>query len=293
MKINLAAREVFKDVEIQANNIQNNNLVHIKQLVSDLQVQGNYTVSSTNLEKLDKGIKEFANNTIYRVKVTIDWENGRALVTLILLGIYCFLVLLSLVAFCKTWQRVILVNSLLLLFTLPLILFFQGLNASYYFVYSDVCHSVNDAIYGNAFPIANKGLGYYINCFDKDTKGSLYYLNYELSRISSDIDQKISSDNTSEEDLTKLKLLKEELLIIGMKYLKPMLSCAHVYTSVQDVEKTICTNGMNWSYQLLMSYSWLFLIILLTGISTNKLSSIAWRRRVEMEAMLALEEQTE
>jgi hypothetical protein len=47
-----------------------------------------------------------------------------------------------------------------------MIIFFEGLLASYFFIYSDLCDAVHGAIYENEFPIYNKGLGVLVSCFD-------------------------------------------------------------------------------------------------------------------------------
>ncbi len=96
----------------------------------------------------------------------ISYENVRNMYTILFFIFYVLVFGLSIFAFLKRRSNWILAFSIILLFTLPFILLYTGLLGSYFFIYSDLCDSVYDAIYKNQIPIYGKGLGYLTSCYD-------------------------------------------------------------------------------------------------------------------------------
>jgi hypothetical protein len=250
----------------------------------------NYTLSA-NMTMLNERVKGNVDNLTSHSQDAIDWENRRAVVTLVLFSLVLVSLVLTLVGYFKKIQRLLLGVAIGLLFLLPLLLIFEGITASYYFVYSDVCTNVNNAIYKNAFPIPDKGIGYYVSCFDGRAKSRVFYLRYELDGISANIAQKLEIGGLTEQQTTDLKGLQENINATQTNSIEPLVQCELVYSNVQKMEETICLKGMNWSYNLLTGYTWLFLVILLTSYSVNRLSPIVWKKQVEIESMLEQEEQ--
>jgi hypothetical protein len=253
----------------------------IKNLTSqiNLQVGG---IDTENSETLYSGMNAFVNRTEYRMNHFLTLENSRSLTTILIFLFYLTVSGLAFFAFFKRKPNLLLFLAILLLFSIPLLLFFQGIVATYYFYYSDTCQAVHDTIYENQFPIDNYGLGYYISCFDLDTKASIYSYAYQLENVNSEISRQLAGNLTSinKNDLTdlqmKIKNLKNDILI-------KLTSCSYVYQSVTFMEERFCASGMNWSKSLITSYSWLMLIIFITSYGINRLKPVVEKKKSEIE----------
>lgn len=126
-----------------------------------------YTFDHDNILTISEGLKDYANVTIERQTYIKKWENRRNLYSILIFVFYLLIIAGSFLAFFKRWANILLALSIVLLFTVPVILVYNGLLASYFFVYSDFCGAVHGAMYENQFPVAGKGLGYLVNCFDE------------------------------------------------------------------------------------------------------------------------------
>jgi hypothetical protein len=155
--------------------------------------------------------------------------------------------------------------------------FFMGFTTTAYFIYSDICQEVYEAIYENKFPIDNKGMGYLVSCFDSATKASLHSFDYQVNSVESYI--KSNSLQNTFSLLNEIKNAKNTTL-------KPLLECEHVYRSIQNFERVVCANTMDWSKELLTCYSFLFVIILISAISVNRLKPLVDKKKDEIDSML-------
>ena len=65
---------------------------------------------------------------------------------------------------------------------------------------------MNGAIYRNEYPVTGQSLGYYYNCFDRQTKAELYGIRFTLYNSA------ISSINYHEEAMNKYNALNNKVL---------------------------------------------------------------------------------
>jgi hypothetical protein len=267
------------------NQMKNEYAPVIKNLTSQINVQVG-GIDNDVSESLQSGINKFSNRTENRMNDFVTLENSRSLTTILIFAFYLIISGLAFFAFFKRKPNLLLFLAILLLFSIPLLLFFQGIVATYYFYYSDTCQAVHDTIYENQFPIDNYGLGYYVSCFDLDTKASLYTYSYQLENVNTEISKQLAGNFTgSKNDLielqTKIKNAKNDIM-------SKLISCSHVYQSISFMEERFCAYGMNWSKYLITSYSWLMLIILITSIGINRLKPVVEKKNSEIEVTFLL-----
>lgn len=243
-----------------------------------------------NLNVLYNGLVDYNNKTSTRTEDAQAWENKRSLIAILIFVFYLIVFILSLVAFFRRWPSFLLGLSLVLLFSLPALLFFEGITASYYFIYSDLCQSVHDAMYENKFPIADRGLGYFINCFPAQTKAALYAYTYEMSELEYQLKAQISSNSTSSAALTSYLELQKQVQIVQTNTTTPLIGCDHVYSTVEYFEERFCVSGMKWANYLLTSYSWLVLIIFLFAYAVNRMKPLVEKKKSELESMIINED---
>jgi uncharacterized membrane protein len=126
----------------------------------------NLTFDEDNIEILKNGLTKYKNTTVAKAKFIDRWEDTRNIYTIVLFVFFLFLYVFAFYGYLRRIPNLLLVVSIILLFSIPMIIFFEGLLASYFFVYSDLCDAVYGAMYQNEFPIYNKGLGVLISGFD-------------------------------------------------------------------------------------------------------------------------------
>lgn len=137
-----------------------------------------------------------------------------------------------------------------------------------------MCQDVHDAIYQNKFPIADVGIGYLTSCFNSKTKASLFSFAYELELESTEVGEKDYEANLN---------LQNQLKNFRQNTLDELISCKHVYETVEFVESRFCVNGMKWSNYLISCYSWLFIIIFLSAYAVNRMKPLVEKKKNEIE----------
>ena len=243
-------------------------------------------IDQENFDKFKLGILSYRNETQSSVGYLMQWENKRSLTTILIFLFYLSVCGMSFYAFFKRKPNFLLFLAMLLLFSIPLLLVFQGLLANYYFFYSDTCQAVHDAIYENQFPVKNDGLGYYVSCFGSDTKASMYSYIYQLESVNSEINRQLAGNNTI--DTITLKKLKSMIFDAMNDSLYYLSNCYHVYSSVEYFEERFCASGMKWSNYLISTYSWLILVIFLCSYGINRLKPIVEKKKSDIEVSLIL-----
>ena len=233
-----------------------------------------------NQKRLDEGLTTYANNIIKRMSVTASWENNRSYISIIIFAFYLVVSGLAFLGFFKGKPSFLLGLSIILLFSLPIIIIFEGVLTTYYFIYSDACQDVHDAIYQNKFPIAEVGFGFLTSCFTAKTRASLYSFSYQLDSVEADIKNKIAAGGNYD-----FAYLQAQIKEFKQGNLEELLSCRHVYESYEFVEKRLCVNGMKWANQLITFYSWLFIIILLCAYAVNRMKPLVEKKKNEIESM--------
>lgn len=248
------------------------------------------TIDLDNFNALSSGLKTYVNTTSFRLDNANGWENRRSLITVLIFVFYLLVIAFVFVGFFKRWSNFLLGMSILLLFSLPVILLFEGVITTYYFIYSDVCQEVHDAIYENKFPISDKGLGFFVSCFNSKTKSALYSYAYQLDQVDNEIKIRLNSNTTNSEDFETYVKFQKEIKTAKEDHLSKLIECSHVYNSVTFYEDRFCVNGMAWARFLLSSYTWLFLIIFLTAYAVNRMKPVVEKKKSEIESMLQNED---
>lgn len=196
-------------------------------------------------------------------------------VGMILLYVYYLIVMiLTFVFFFLKWKIGEGALFILLLFTVPAMLIFEGYNSKFFFFYSDLCGSINGALYNNQFPVAGQSLGYYYNCFDKQTKAELYGIRFSLYKIGMESDDDVHKNARNEYN----SLNKNEL--------SPQLNCQLVTEIVPKIEDEFCKDNLERIYDMLKLMSWLIFLTLLFAICVRRLENLIWKKKNEIESMI-------
>ena len=90
--------------------------------------------------------------------------------TLVIL-LYCFLAY-------KKLKNILDIISNIVFFTIPIIIAILGLITIYFMITFDFCNSIHSSIYKDHFPIYNKGVGKFSNCFDSVIILIIFFLFY-------------------------------------------------------------------------------------------------------------------
>jgi len=220
---------------------------------------------------LNNDLKKEQKNT----NDALNRENTRNLLTIFLYIISILIFIGSVIFYMIRKEKFLMYLSLFTLFLIPSLIIFAGYTSKFYFYYSDLCQSVNGAIYKNEFPVANKGLGYYINCLDLKTKSSLFSINYQISFF---------KDSISDE------IIKKESEKIIEENINPLLNCSLVYNIIPQIEEEFCKNGMELFSDLITLFLWLMIFILFLFYSIRRLEILVWVKHVEIEEIMENEE---
>ncbi len=213
-------------------------------------------------------------------------ENERNLTIIITFVFYLLIAALSLLGFRKRWPGFLLFLSIILLFTLPVLIAFGGLIASHYFIYADFCEDVYDAVYNNKFPVFDRRIGYLTSCFSAKTKAEIYSFKYELESYENQLLQKYGEATLTEQESKAYSTVMNSIKTFKSDHLNIIIECRHVYENILFAEKEFCKDGMNWTYSLFTSMSWLFLIIFLCSYAINRLKPLVEKRKSEIEVSL-------
>ena len=220
---------------------------------------------------LNKDLKKEQKNT----NDALNRENTRNLLTIFLYIISILIFIGSVIFYMIRKEKFLMYLSLFTLFLIPSLIIFAGYTSKFYFYYSDLCQSVNGAIYKNEFPVTNKGLGYYINCLDLKTKSFLFSINYQISFF---------KDSISDE------IIKKESEKIIEENINPLLNCSLVYNIIPQIEEEFCKNGMELFSDLITLFLWLMIFILFLFYSIRRLEILVWVKHVEIEEIMENEE---
>jgi hypothetical protein len=227
------------------------------------------------LKSFKSSLENDLNNEHENTNDTLNRENARNILTILLYILTIGIFVASIILYMFRKEKLLMYLNIFTLFLIPSLIIFTGYTAKFYFYYSDLCDSVNGAIYQNEFPVTNKGLGYYINCLNIKTKSSLYSINYQF----------LTYLNT----LTDKTKIKECEKVIEQN-INPLLNCSLVYNIIPQIEEEFCKNGMKWFSNLITLFIWLNLFILLLAYSIRRVELLVWKKRVEIEDMMENEE---
>lgn len=191
----------------------------------------------------------------------------------------------------KNMVRSALAISLLILFTIPLIMFLQVINTNYFFLISDLCDSINQAIYENNMPIYGKGLGWLSHCHSSETKTKGYMYNYDLYKAYTSLQTKMDAlDDTTSSKYTTYKSIQTSILSVKQANLDPILTCDSVYNSLISNEVNICSSGPEKSYNIFIMYFWLMITVLFLFWAFNRNVMLIKRKIYNIHERLMAEE---
>lgn len=236
-----------------------------------------FTFDKSLLENFKKGLEEYVDNSKNRTDQAIKEENIRNISTILIYTAVLIIIILVFLSFFMRWQLFLLCISIVLLFFIPGYICFAGYNAKFYFYYSDLCSSVHKAMYQGEFPVANQGLGYYMNCLDRKTKSTVYGVNYQLNQVI-----RVLQEDKGEE----AKALLEKITNASESSIKPVLECDNVYGVVEKLEGDFCYKGMDWFKTIITLYTWLILCVLVFSLGVDRLEILVWKKRTEIESMI-------
>ena len=214
-------------------------------------------------------ILTYIKNTKERTQQIWDDESKRTKITAFIFAGFYFLIILAFLFFFLKLEKLECIVSIFLFFCVPSILVLEGYNAKFFFYYGDLCDSVNGALYKNEIPVADQALGYYYNCFNTETKASIYNIRYKLYEQ--------SSGNDTYQDLDR-------------DYLKPLYECDIVYKVLPKIEADFCKESLDHMYTIISLMTWIVLASLGVAIGSRRLQVLIWKKKKEIESMMANQE---
>ena len=220
----------------------------------------------TNINKYLSTTKEHTN------EIKKD-DNNRNVAMILLYIYYLITIILALVFFFLKWKVPEGILFIILLFTIPSMLIFAGYNYKFFFFYADLCGSVNGALYKNEFPVTGQSLGYYYNCFDRQTKAELYGIRFTLYNSA------ISSIENHQEIMSEYNKLNNEVL-------SSQLNCELVTEIVPKIEDEFCKDNLSRLNRLIQLMLWLLFITTIMAISVRLLENLIWKKKAEIESMI-------
>ena len=221
------------------------------------------------MEEFQKEIKQYNSVTKERTNQILNDEKKRSDITLAIYIVYLLVICSAYLIFFLKREKYELFISIILFFSVPGLLILEGFNAKYFFFYSDMCDSVNSALYSNEFPVADQSLGYYYNCFPTNTKAMLYNIRYKLYQ----------NLNDDEEIINSYKILSEETL-------DKLFNCEMVNNVLPNIEREFCKDSLEHMYSIVTLLPWILLSGLCVAIGSRRLQVLIWKKKMEIEEMI-------
>ena len=276
VKVNKAVKKTF---DRASDLIKNNNELYSKidNAINNLTKIENITIPYDELNELMNSFnKSMANYVVTTKKHTDDIikkDNNRNLGMILLYVYYLIVIILAYLFFFLKLKIPEGVLFILILFTIPSMLIFAGYNYKFFFFYSDLCGAINGALYKNEFPVTGQSLGYYYNCFDKQTKAELYSIRFILFNSASSSNGK---DNEAKKIYDNL----------NNNALSSQLNCDLVNELVPKIENDFCKDNLVILYDAIHIMIWLLLATFIMAISVRLLENLIWKKKAEIESMI-------
>ena len=226
------------------------------------------------MSKLKNDFNNYIQNTKSRSLEILDKDKMRTIITIIVYVVYILLIILSIICFIFKFMILEGIISIILFFAIPSFIILEGYNSQFFFYYGDLCDSVNGALYSNEFPVADKSLGYYYNCFPAETKASLYNIRYRLFK-------NLENDN---------KILEEEYNKLNEDVFDRFLNCDIVSYIIPYIEKEFCKDSLDDIYSLITLYVWMILSSVGVAIAVRRIQVLIWKKKNEIESMIVNQE---
>ena len=216
-------------------------------------------------------ILTYIKNTKERTQQILDDESKRTKITAFIFAGFYFLIILAFLFFFLKLEKLECIVSIFLFFCVPSILVLEGYNAKFFFYYGDLCDSVNGALYKNEYPVADKALGYYYNCFNTETKATLYNIKYRLYEHS-------------------LVGYLDQYNKLEKGVLTDLLNCEMVSKVIPRIEADFCKESLDHMYTIITLITWIVLTSLGVAIGSRRLQVLIWKKKKEIESMMANQE---
>ena len=214
-------------------------------------------------------IAQYINDTNNRTQQILDDENKRGNITLAIYITYLIVIFLAYLFFFLKKETFELIVSIILFFAIPGLLILEGYNAKFFFYYSDICDSVNSALYSNQFPVADQSLGFYYNCFPTNIKATLYNIRYKIYENLNDKDDIVDIYNNVMKDA-----------------FDPLFNCEIVNNVLPNIEREFCKKSLNYMYSIITLLTWILLSGLGVAIGSRRLQVLIWKKKMEIEEMI-------
>lgn len=212
-----------------------------------------------------------------------SFESIRNLLAYTFFILWIIIFLGSLFAFVKQAPRLIMLFSIISLFTIPIICGYAGLSTGCFFMLSDFCESVYGAIYENQFPIYGTSLGLMTSCYDSPTKTALYSQQYLLFNLRRTLTEKMAKSDISTDEYKALANISEDIKDVLNNDITYFTKCSHVYDNVVFAESNLCKNGMDQLKQIISLLCWLILVIGVTSYGIIRLKALVDKKSMEYE----------
>ena len=216
-------------------------------------------------------ILTYIKNNKERTQQILDDESKRTKITAFIFAGFYFLIILAFLFFFLKLEKLECIVSIFLFFSVPSILVLEGYNAKFFFYYGDLCDSVNGALYKNEYPVADKALGYYYNCFNTETKATLYNIKYRLYEHS-------------------LVGYLDQYSKLEKGVLTDLLNCEMVSKVIPRIEADFCKESLDHMYTIITLITWIVLTSLGVAIGSRRLQVLIWKKKKEIESMMANQE---
>ena len=271
VKVNKAVKNTFDKASELINN--NDNLYgNISKIVDDFKKVKLTVPDDELMNSFKKNMDNYVDITKERTDDIKKKDNNRNLAMILLYVYYLITIFLALLFFFLKMKVPEGILFIILLFTIPAMLVFAGYNYKFFFFYADLCGSINAALYRNEFPVTGQSLGYYYNCFDKQTKAELYGIRFILYNSA------ISADD-SKDSMNKYTNLNNNVLA-------SQLNCDLVTEIVPKIENEFCKDNLSRLNQIIQLMIWLLLATTIMAISVRLLENLIWKKKAEIESMI-------
>ena len=274
IKVGNSIRSTF-NYAVEAISKSDNTYSEVNDVVVFFRGKGESVPDEAFMARFKRNIELYISNTKTRTQQILDDESYRTRFTIFAFAAYYFLIILAfLFFFCKMEQLECLI-SIILFFAVPALFILEGYNAKFFFFYGDICDSVSGALYENQYPVADQSLGYYYNCFNTETKASLYNIRYRL------YENTVKDNSTA--FVNEYKKLTENTL-------KRLFNCEMVTKVIPKIESGFCKESLDNMYTLVLLMTWIVLFSLGVAIGARRLQVLIWKRKNEIASMIQNQE---
>ena len=241
----------------------------IEKVVNDFRSKHLAVPTKKYMEHFKENILTYIKNTKERTQQILDDESKRTKITAFVFTGFYFLIILAFLFFFLKTEKLECIVSIFLFFCVPSILVLEGYNAKFFFYYGDLCDSVNGALYKNEFPVADQALGYYYNCFNTETKAAIYNIRYKIYEQSNG---------------------NQTYIDFNTETFKPLYKCEIVSKVLPRIEADFCKESLDHMYTIITLITWIVLASLGVAIGSRRLQVLIWKKKKEIESMMANQE---